>query len=64
MLGDHIKHCFDTDNQQIAPLSMLIQSESAPQLEAIIKQQGWFSSEMKELNEATFQAHIILHPLS
>lgn len=64
MLGDHIEHCFDTDNQQIAPLSMLIQSESAPQLEAIIKQQGWFSAEMKEWNEATFQAHIVLHPLS
>ncbi|ARC95124.1 hypothetical protein B6A42_27325 (plasmid) [Vibrio coralliilyticus] len=64
MLGDHIEHCFDTDNQQIAPLSMLIQSESAPQLEAIIKQQGWFSAEMKEWNEATYQAHLVLHPNS
>ncbi|MCG9575396.1 DUF2913 family protein [Vibrio tubiashii] len=64
MLGDHIEHCFDSDNQQIAPLSMLIQSESAPQLEAIIKQQGWFSAEMKEWNEATYQAHLVLHPNS
>ncbi|WP_070962747.1 DUF2913 family protein [Vibrio sonorensis] len=64
MLGDHIEHCFNTDNQQIAPLSMLIQSESAPQLEAIIKQQGWFSAEMKEWNEATYQAHLVLHPNS
>ncbi|WP_070962196.1 DUF2913 family protein [Vibrio sonorensis] len=64
MLGDHIEHCFDKDNQQTAPLSMLIQSESAPQLEKIIKQQGWFSAEMKEWNEATFEAHIILYPIS
>ena len=63
MLGDHIEHCFDNDNQQIAPLSMLIQSESAPQLESIIKQQGWFSAEIKEWNEATYQAHLVLHPL-
>ncbi|WP_080722794.1 DUF2913 family protein [Vibrio vulnificus] len=64
MLGDHIEHCFDTDNQQIAPLSMLIQSESAPQLEAI-----FFAGDIRLFlsqhgNEATFQAHIILHPLS
>jgi hypothetical protein len=42
---------------------MLIQSESAPQLEAIIKQHGWFSAEMKEWNESTYQAHLVLHPL-
>lgn len=63
MLEDHMEHCFDTHNQQVAPLSMLIQSEAAPELAGIIKKQEWFSAEMKEWNEATYQAHIVLHPL-
>lgn len=63
MIEDHIGHCFDDDGKQIAPLSMLIQSKRAPGLIDVINQHGWFVAEMKEWNELTHQAHIIVHPM-
>lgn len=62
MLEEHIEHGFSDTEQQIAPLSMLIESERAPQLIDIINQQGAFSAEMKEWNPHNQQAHILVHP--
>lgn len=64
MLEEHIEHCFDHDDSQVAPLSMLIQLERAPELIDVINRHGWFIAEMKEWNSNTFQAHLLLHPVT
>ncbi|KFA99635.1 DUF2913 family protein [Vibrio sp. ER1A] len=64
MLEEHIEHCFDHDDSQVAPLSMLIQLERAPELIDVINRHGWFIAEMKEWNSDTFQAHLLLHPVT
>ncbi|MGR5364365.1 DUF2913 family protein [Vibrio mediterranei] len=63
MLEEHIEHCFDDYNSQIAPFSMLIQLERAPQLIDVINRHGFFIAEMKEWNPETYQAHLLLHPI-
>ncbi len=64
VLEEHIEHCFDHYDSQVAPLSMLIQLERAPELIDIINQHGWFIAEMEEWNNNTFQAHLLLHPVA
>ncbi|WP_272159097.1 DUF2913 family protein [Vibrio algivorus] len=61
MLSDHIEHCFDDTGHQIAPFSMLVESPRANHLLDIINQHGLFRAEMKEWNEQTHQAHLLLH---
>lgn len=62
MIEEQIEHGFDQQNKQIAPLSMLIQLERAPELIDSINQHGLFLAEMKEWNAKTYQAHIVVHP--
>ncbi|WP_234498153.1 DUF2913 family protein [Vibrio maritimus] len=62
MLESHIENCIDEDDNQVSPMSMLIQLERAPELIDIINQHGCFQAEMKEWNSDTFQAHLLLHP--
>lgn len=63
MLADHIEHCFNANQQQVAPLSMLIQSQQAQELIDVINQHGWFHADMKEWEPEKGQAHIQLHTL-
>ncbi|WP_039949227.1 DUF2913 family protein [Vibrio ichthyoenteri] len=62
MLEDHIDHCFSEDGAQKAPVSILIQLERAPELIDAINKHGWFTAEMNEWNDTTYQAHILIHP--
>ena len=62
ILQDHLVNCFDEGGQQVAPVSMLIESERTPSLVEIINTTGLFQVEMKELDSVTWQAHIFLHP--
>ncbi|MEJ3625834.1 DUF2913 family protein [Vibrio vulnificus] len=63
MLEEQIEHGFDHEHKQVAPLSMLIQLEKAPeQLIDSINRHGLFLAEMKEWNASSHQAHILLHP--
>ncbi len=62
MIEDQIEHGFDHEQKQVAPLSMLIQLERAPELINSINQHGLFLAEMKEWNAETHQAHILVHP--
>ncbi len=62
MFEDQIEHGFDHEQKQVAPLSMLIQLERAPELIDSINQHGLFLAEMKEWNAETRQAHIVVHP--
>ncbi|EGR2741995.1 DUF2913 family protein [Vibrio parahaemolyticus] len=63
MLDEQIEYGFDDNHKQIAPLSMLIQLERAPELIDVIDQHGFFVAEMKEWNSETHQAHILVHPV-
>lgn len=63
LIEDHIEHGFDESSHQIAPISMIIQSDTACELLDVINRHGLFLSEMKEWNEGSHQAHILLHPL-
>jgi hypothetical protein len=62
MLSEQIEHGFDQEHKQVAPLSMLIQLEQAPELPNLINAHGLFTAEMKEWNAQTHQAHILVHP--
>ncbi|EHK2924586.1 DUF2913 family protein [Vibrio parahaemolyticus] len=62
MIESHIDHCFNIENKQVAPCSMLIQLERAPELIGSINNHGYFLAEMKEWNAETHQAHILIHP--
>ncbi|WP_333909547.1 DUF2913 family protein [Vibrio algivorus] len=61
MLEEHIEHCFDELGYQIAPISMLIESARAYELLDIINHNNSFRAEMKEWNDSTKQAHLLLH---
>ncbi|ENY3838833.1 DUF2913 family protein [Vibrio vulnificus] len=62
MLEEQIEHGFDNEHKQVAPLSMLMQSEQAPELINSINAHGLFIAEMKEWNAKSNQAHILVHP--
>ncbi|EGQ8101922.1 DUF2913 family protein [Vibrio parahaemolyticus] len=62
MIEEQIEHGFDQQHKQVAPLSMLIQLERAPELIDSINRHGQFLAEMKEWNAETHQAHIVVHP--
>ena len=63
MLEEQIEHGFDQEHKQVAPLSLLIQLERAPELIESINHHGLFLAEMKEWNAETHQAHILVHPV-
>ena len=63
MIEEQIEHGFDQEHNQVAPLSMLIQLERAPELIDAINHHGLFLAEMKEWNAQTHQAHILVHPI-
>ena len=62
MIEEQIEYGFNQEHKQIAPLSMLIQLERAPELINSINAHGLFIAEMKEWNAETHQAHILVHP--
>ncbi len=63
MIEEQIEYGFNQEHKQIAPLSMLIQLERAPELISSINAHGLFIAEMKEWNAKTHQAHILVHPI-
>ncbi|MFN3018433.1 DUF2913 family protein [Vibrio coralliilyticus] len=62
MLEEHIENGFDGANDQVAPISLLYQSEDAKELASWVDERSQFSSEIKEWNESNHQIHIVLHP--
>jgi len=61
VLEDHIEHCFE-NKKQVAPVSVLLQSERAPTLVDIINKRDAFKAELHEWNSDNNQAHLLLHP--
>lgn len=63
IIQDHLENCFNYSGQQIAPVSLLMESKRCTNLVAAITAIGLFEPELKEFKESTSEAHIILHPL-
>ena len=63
VLQDHLENCFDDSGQQIAPLSMLIESDRSLELIEFINATQLFSAELKESDSNNQQSHISLHPV-
>ncbi|SON51563.1 DUF2913 family protein [Vibrio tapetis] len=63
LLEEQLEQGFDAEHRQVSPISMLIELERAPELIECINRHGLFVAEMKEWNEKTHQAHLLVHPL-
>lgn len=62
VLQEHLENCFEANGKQIAPVSMLIEHDSVSSLIELINETQLFFAELKECNQKTNQAHIVLHP--
>ena len=63
MLQEHVEHGFNEAGEQVAPVSLFLESDKVCGLVEAIKQTGLFSAEMQQINEETQQGHILLHPI-
>ncbi|MFM2591292.1 DUF2913 family protein [Vibrio sp. TBV020] len=63
MLESHIDHCFDEQEMQIAPVSMLIHSPTPQELIKTINEFNKLTCELKEWDKETNHVHLLLHPL-
>jgi len=63
VLQDHLVNCFEANGKQVAPVSLLIESERSEKLVEIINTTQLFLAELKESNTKTFKRHILLHPV-
>ena len=63
MLQEHVEHGFNQAGEQVAPVSLFLESDKVCGLVEAIKQTGLFSAEMQQINEETQQGHILLHPI-
>nr|WP_245823698.1 DUF2913 family protein [Photobacterium proteolyticum] len=62
VLQDHLINCFEANGKQIAPVSLLIESERSEALVGCINETKLFLAELEEINEVNCQRHILLHP--
>ncbi|MFC1503773.1 DUF2913 family protein [Pseudomonadota bacterium] len=63
VLQDHLENCFEDNGTQIAPVSMLIESDHSLELIEFINATQLFSAELKESDSNNQQSHILLHPV-
>ncbi|RWX52871.1 DUF2913 family protein [Photobacterium chitinilyticum] len=63
VLQDHLVNCFEANGKQVAPVSLLIESERSESLIDYINESQLFLAELKETNVSTCQRHILLHPV-
>jgi hypothetical protein len=63
MLESHIEHCFDDNEMQIAPISMLIHTPLPDEVIDAVHKFNRFSCEMKQWDRETNHVHLLLHPL-
>lgn len=60
LLADHIDAAF-SDDKQVAPISMLIESPDVEAIVACVNRTGLFGASVKEWNESAQQVHIELN---
>ncbi|WP_229381185.1 DUF2913 family protein [Shewanella psychropiezotolerans] len=63
LLRDHIDNGFNDAGEQVAPVSLFLESDKIDGLVEAIDLTELFSAEMQQMNEDKQQAHILLHPI-
>ena len=63
LLRGDIDNGFDEAGEQIAPVSLFLESDKIYRLAEVIEETGLFSTEMQQFNEEMKQGHILLHPV-
>ncbi|GIU42979.1 hypothetical protein TUM4438_10830 [Shewanella sairae] len=64
LLQAHIENCFGDDGEQVAPISLFLESPKANELEGMVNNTGLFIAEVHEINDTMQQVHLLLHPKS
>ena len=62
LLPEHIEDCFDEEGNQVAPISVLLESFKHNEIMGLVESAGAFKVGLVEVNEANQQAHYQLHP--
>ncbi|MGI2040210.1 DUF2913 family protein [Shewanella frigidimarina] len=62
MLQEHAENGFIDSGEQVAPVSLFLESDHITKLVDLINDTGFFLAKMEQHNLATKQGHIVLHP--
>ena len=62
MLQEHIENGFIESREQVAPVSLFLESSKVASLLEFINTSGLFLAELQQMNEGAKQGHIVLHP--
>ncbi|AQS38650.1 Protein of unknown function (DUF2913) [Shewanella psychrophila] len=62
MLRDHIDNGFNEAGEQVAPMSLFLESDKMSGLVETIEKTRLFSTEIKQNDEDEKQGHLLLHP--
>ncbi|QDO84136.1 DUF2913 family protein [Shewanella psychropiezotolerans] len=62
MLEENVAHGFNQAGEQIAPMSLFLESNKINSVIDVVERTGIFSAELQPLTEDTQQGHILLHP--
>ena len=63
MVQEHVENSFIESGEQVAPVSLFLESDHVTKLVDLINDTGLFLVKMEQHNLATKQGHIVLHPL-
>ena len=64
MLQKHIENGFVETGEQVAPVSLFLESSKLASLLEFINASGLFQAELQQMNEGAKQGHIVLHPIT
>ena len=62
MLQEHIENGFIESGEQVAPVSLFLESSKVDDVQALINASRLFLAELQQMNEGAKQGHIVLHP--
>ncbi|WP_220783770.1 DUF2913 family protein, partial [Shewanella sairae] len=63
LLQEHVENGFIESGEQVAPVSLFLESDKVTTLVDFINGTGLFQAEMQQHNEDAKQGHIVLHPV-
>ncbi|ACK48920.1 conserved hypothetical protein (plasmid) [Shewanella baltica OS223] len=62
MLQEHIENGFTVSGEQVAPVSLFLESDKVIDVVDLVNATGWFLAEIQQHNVDEKQGHILLHP--
>ena len=64
MLQEHVENGFIDTGEQVAPVSLFLESDKVETLVDFINETGLFYAEMQQINNIAQQGHILLNPIN